>query len=377
MLKATDCVRFTGYKPCEPGKKCDSCADRVPVAHATLLVNLDNLGNVIQMTSLLPAIARAHPGTAVTWVTDPSAARVLEGVPVHRVMPYNAETVSILSAMEFDLMLNVDKSQRSAALATTVRAKEKRGFGLSPRGAVEPLNPEADYSYRLGIDDELKFRGNAKPGTQIAAESFGLEWRRDPYAIGLSPEELELSRDCRAKYGADTVVGLNTGSSPGFANKSMSVEQHVDLVARLAEALPDARFALLGGPHETGKNAEIAARSGVPVVRTPTTEGVRRGLVHLNACDIIVTGDTSGLHMGVGLGKWVVAYFGVTCAQEIDLYDFGVKIVSAEPCSPCWRPACPDPKCIQNADMDAIVRGVVEGTRRPANTGGGASCRPI
>jgi heptosyltransferase-2 len=363
VIKATDCLRFTGYKPCEPGRKCEGCADREPVMHTTLLINLDNLGNVIQMTSLLPAIARAFPGTAVTWVTAPSAAPVLEGAPVSRVMSYDAETVSVLGAMEFDLVLNVDKTQRSAALAMTVRAKEKRGFGLSARGAIEPLNPEAEYSYRLGLDDELKFRGNSKPGTQIAAEAFGLEWRRDPYAIGLSTRELERSGEYRAKLGADTVVGMNTGSSPGFANKSMSVDRHVELIGRLAEALPDARFALLGGPHETEKNAEIAKRSSAQVFKTPTTEGVRSGLVHLNACDVVVSGDTSGLHMGVGLGKWVVSYFGVTCAQEIDLYDFGVKVVSAEPCSPCWRPTCPDPKCIRGVDLDAIVEGVVQGVK--------------
>jgi heptosyltransferase-2 len=322
------------------------------------------------MTSLLPAIARAHPGGLVTWVTASSAAPVLEGVSVHRVMPYNAETISILGAMEFDLLLNVDKSLRSAALAMSVPAHVKRGFGLTPRGAIAPLNSEAEYSYRLGLDDELKFRGNEKPGTQVATEAFCLEWRRDPYAIGLSETELERSRAYRATLGAGPVVGVNTGSSPGFANKSMSVEQHVDLIARLAEELPDARVALLGGPHEAGKNAAIAEGSAAPVALTPTTEGVRSGLVHLNACDVIVSGDTSGLHMGVGLGKWVVSYFGVTCEQEIDLYDRGVKVVSAEPCSPCWRPTCPDPKCIRGVDLGAIVRGVVEGVKRSAEAGG-------
>jgi heptosyltransferase-2 len=367
VLKATDCLRFTGYKPCEPGKLCEGCADRVPITHTTLVINLDNLGNVIQMTALLPAIARAFPGTAVTWVTDPSAVPILNGAPIHRVMPYNAETVSIVNAMEFDLVLNVDKSQRSAALAMSVRAKDKRGFGLSTRGAIEPLNSEADYSYGLGLNDEVKFHVNEKAGTQIATEAFGLEWKRDPYAIGLSADEAERSRAYRSELGGDTVIGLNTGSSPGFGNKSMSVEQHVDLIGRLAAALPDARFVLLGGPHETEKNAAIAKGASVPVALSPTTEGVRSGLVHLDACDVIVTGDTSGLHMGVGLGKWVVSFFGVTCAQEIDVYDRGVKIVCADPCSPCWQPTCPDPKCIRDIDLDIIVAGVVEGVSKASS----------
>ena len=56
--------------------------------------------------------------------------------------------------------------------------------------------------------------------------------------------------------GAKTLVGVNTGSSPLFPNKSLSVERHVDLLAKMSQALPDARFALLGGPGETEKNAE-------------------------------------------------------------------------------------------------------------------------
>ena len=120
-------------------------------------------------------------------------------------------------------------------------------------------------------------------------------------------------------------------------------------------------IALVGGPHETQKNAATAERASVPVLQTPTTEGVRRGILYVDACDVVVTGDTSGLHMGVALGKWVVAYFCVTCASEIDLYDRGVLVTSGLDCSPCWRPDCPDPKCIREIDLDALVEGVLAG----------------
>jgi heptosyltransferase-2 len=370
MLKASACARFTGYRPCSAGRKCPergelrSCPDFRPVEHTTLVVNLDNLGNVIQMTSLLPAVRRAHPGTLLTWVTDPFACPVFEGNPlVDRVMPYGAEAVSILGAMEFDLLLNVDKSRRAAALAATVKAREKRGFGLTRLGAIEPENPEAEYAYRLGLDDELKFRVNTKPGTQIAAEMFGLEWKRDPYVLELTDAEREFVGEYRRRHGLEgaLVVGVNTGSSPAFPNKSMSVERHVELVDRIAKALPDAKMALVGGPHETEKNAAIAERASAPLLQTPTTEGVRRGILYVDACDVVVTGDTSGLHMGVALGKWVVAYFCVTCAQEIDLYDRGVLVKSGLDCSPCWRPECADPKCVREIDLDSLVEGVVAG----------------
>ena len=405
MLEATDCARFTGYRPCDPGKTCDGCADRRPVTHTSLLVNLDNLGNVIQTTALLPALRRAFPDTFLTWVTAPSAAPVLENNPlVDRVMPYGFETVSILGAMEFDLVINLDKTMRSAALAGAARAADKRGFGLTRAGAIEPFGPEAEYAYRLGLDDELKFRTNTMPGTQIACEAVGLEWRRDPYVLELTDEEKDFVDRFRegvkpaaapgalapdgspAVTAAAPLVGINTGSSPQFPNKSMSVDRHVELVRKLAEAVPAAALALLGGRHETDKNAQIASRSPVPLVQTPTTEGVRRGLLYVDACDIVVSGDTSGLHMAVALGKWAVAYFTVTCAAEIDLYDRGVIVASDLPCSPCWRPACPagtsgsaraglvrpDPKCIAELDLGALVEGVRKGAAEVA----GASGRP-
>jgi hypothetical protein len=71
--------------------------------------------------------------------------------------------------------------------------------------------------------------------------------------------------------------------------------------------------------------------------------------------------------MAVALGKWAVAYFTLTCAAEIDLYDRGAVVASDLPCSPCWRPACPldasraYPECIAELDLDALVEGVRKG----------------
>jgi len=376
VLKAIPCARFTGYKPCRGGFVCrgESCPEFRRVAHTTLLVNLDNLGNVIQTTAVLPALRRSLPDTHLTWVTASSAVPVLlENPLIDRVMPYDFETVSVLGAMEFDLVLNVDKTRRSAALASSIRAKEKRGFGLSALGAIEPFNREAEYWYDLGLDDDLKFRRNRLPGTRIATEALGFEWRRDPYVVVLSDSEKAFVREYRSRLGPGPVVGLNTGSSPQFPNKSLSARQFVELVRRLARRLPGATILLLGGPHETEKNAEIARATRGRALETPTSEGPRRGLLYVDACDVVVTGDTSGLHMAIALGKWVVAHFGVTCAVEIDLYDRGVAIASPLDCSPCWRQSCPRPRCVEELDLELLVEGVLRGV--PTRTAGGRSRR--
>lgn len=358
MQTATDCIHFNGYKPCRPGMKCEGCKEQEPYEHTTLLINLDNLGNVIQNTAVLRALRRAYPKTHLTWVTDPIATSVLQNNSlINCVMPYDFKTVSILGQMKFDLALNLDKTQRSCALLNSVSAEEKRGFGLSEKGTIIPLNEEADENYRIGLDDELKFKINTKYGTQIYTETLGLKWERDEYVLNLTEDELKLAANWRAQNNLTDkiVIGINTGASPAFAHKSMSIKQHAEVIALLKKELPECAVVLLGGPSEIEKNIEIEKLATSHVIQSPLTEGVRRGMVYVQACDIVITGDTSGLHMSVGLAKWVVGYFGVTCASEIDIYDRGEIITSSLNCSPCWNPHCENVRCIAELDLCNLV----------------------
>jgi heptosyltransferase-2 len=46
------------------------------------------------------------------------------------------------------------------------------------------------------------------------------------------------------------------------------------------------------------------------------------------------------MHLAVATGRRTVAIFGPTCAQEIDLFGRGEKIVSPIDCAPCYLRAC-------------------------------------
>jgi heptosyltransferase-2 len=141
----------------------------------------------------------------------------------------------------------------------------------------------------------------------------------------------------------------------------MTLEQHHRLIERLAR-VPGIRLLLLGGPEDTLRNAELARRAGNLVISTPTTEGVRRGLCAINLCDLVISGDSFGMHAAVALGKEVVVWFGVSSAAEIELYDNGLKLVpDGLHCSPCWKRTCPyNLECIAMIDLDRIERHVRE-----------------
>jgi heptosyltransferase-2 len=365
-----DCRRFTGYKPCFPGTQCyRECVDPSPAGTSILIINLDAMGNVLVTTSILPALKRLYPASHISWITLKNAAPLLASNPfIDRVHLWEPEQWLILQSQAFDLLLNVDKSVRSGALAGSVRAATKRGFGITDRGVIVPLNPEAEENYVLGLDDHLKFRVNRKSGSQLLHEQFKLPFQRDRYVLQLSQEEEAVVQELRhanqlaggQDRSGDLVVGFNTGCSELYPNKKMTIDQHVELITKLRQA-GGITLVLLGGPEDALRNAEIARRVGDAVIQTPTTEGVRRGVCAIDLCDVVISGDSFGMHAAIGRGKYVIVWFGVSCEAEIDLFDNGLKLIPRGlECSPCWKRQCPhNLECIQQIDLDAIVREVV------------------
>jgi len=324
------------------------------------VINLDAMGDVLMTTAQLPGIKRKFPESAIFWVTLKNAAPLLDNNPfIDRVFTYDFETVSILSSMEFDYVMNVDKSMHSGALAVSVPAKNRLGFGIDSDGKIIPLNEGAGYNYRLGLDDHLKFRVNRRTGQEYLAETFGLDYRRDAYVFRFSDGELAFIDQFRNENGispGDPVIGLNTGCSNLYPNKKMTVKQHIALIERFL-SLNRYKILLLGGREDEERNAEISARFGGTVINTPATLGVRKGACFENIADVVITGDSFGMHLAIALKKYVIAWFGVSCWQEIDLYDRGVKLYQENlGCSPCWKHECPNNlECIDMIDLDRIV----------------------
>lgn len=360
-ISIPDCRKFSGYKPCVPGALCHvRCVDRVPFGKRILIVNLDAMGAVLQTTAMLPAIKRKYPDSHISWLTMKNARPLLEHNPLlDAVYAWEPDTLLVLGNIQFDAVFSVDKTQRACAFVNQLKAKKKFGFGMNNRGAIVPLTPDAEYFYRIGLDDELKFRENRMPGTQIVQEAMGLRWKRDGYVLELSAEEQAFCESYKPMHGLDQrdlIVGFNTGCSNLFKNKKMTIEQHVTLINRLADE-QGIRLVLVGGPEDTERNAELVRRVGSKIVNTPTEEGVRKGLCYEAICDVIITGDSFGMHAAIALKKTVIVWFGLTCWEEIDLYDRGIKLTpDGLACAPCWKKECPyNLECISMIDLEKIV----------------------
>jgi heptosyltransferase-2 len=367
-----DCKRFTGYKPCYPDHNCwkDGCKDMLPIGTRILIINLDAMGDVLMTTGQLPAIKRKFPESTIYWVTLKNAALLLKNNHyVDQVFEYNGESISVLNEMKFDFVMNVDKSHKSCALLNSIDAPNKLGFGLNDNSKIIPVNKGAYYNYNLGMDDHLKFKVNKRTGQDYLAETFELEFKNDEYVFNFTDEEKSFIEDYKTKVGItekDFVIGFNTGCSTLYPNKKMTIEQHNYLIEKLLKK-KQYKIVLLGGKEDAIRNEEIYSNFKGKIINTPTIEGVRRGACYEDIVDVVITGDSFGMHLAIALKKYVIAWFGVSCWTEIELYNRGQKHYQEELfCSPCWKKDCPyNLECIDMIDLERIISDVDAFFKKP------------
>lgn len=360
-----NCRHFNGYKPCGRAPVCDlNCPKLDVLSQSILIVHLGALGAVVRSTALLKAVHRKYPQAHVTWVTDTPAQHLLRHNPlIDRVLTTNGEDQLVLRALKFDVGFVVDKSLKAIGVAQSTRCEKIFGFLAEGQGGgIAPATAAARELWLLGLSDEQKFFHNKKSEIQLATEALELPYQRDEYHVPLTQEEVARSATRRAKWTVDysqPVIGFNTGCAATIPAKKWTVEFHRSLIARLIST-GYRNIVLLGGPEDGLRNQQIA--QGLPVVESPTDEGLRDGLVSTKACDLVITGDSLGMHMAIAMKRFVIAWFGPTCAHEIDLFDRGVALLADVACSPCWKRTCEKPvMCYNQVDLKSIDVALEQG----------------
>ena len=362
-----DCRHYVGEKPCRFGCACDECRRFEPQGTRVLIVKLGAMGDVLRTTALLPALRRKYDPCHVTWVVDRSGRDLLLHNPlIDRLLVCDLAAVLRIDAERFDLAICLDKEDRAVGLIARAAAAAKLGYGIDPMtGNLMPLNPEAEYSFCLGISDELKFRANQRTYQDFSFEAVGLAYGGEEYVFVLTDEERAWGRERLAGLGVrpgDRLLGLNTGAGPVFATKKWSIDGFTRL-ARLAADRLGARVLLLGGPEEALRNRTIAASLadlGGRVIDTGTDNPLRGFAAIVGELDAIVTGDTLAMHLAIAQRVPVVAIFGPTCAQEVELYGRGEKVLTAPDCAPCYRKECREAaqRCMDEITPEAVFTAV-------------------
>jgi ADP-heptose:LPS heptosyltransferase len=366
---AFDCRYFLGDRPCLPHKQegavC-TCSHYRPVREQVLIIKLDAMGDVLRTTTLLPALALAHPEAAITWITRPESTPLLRNNPqLTNVVAYGADALVCLGARTFDRVINLDSGQVSTGLATLARAPRKDGFILNEQGQVQATNPAARAWLEMGLFDDLK-RQNTRTYQSIMFEILGLPRQGEGYVFELTAEEQRAGRKHLTRLGIDAdrpLVGLNTGAGGRWELKRWRMAGFQELIQRLHEE-QGVQVLLMGGPAEAERNARLRAAAPVPVFDTGGDNEVRHFAALTRCCDVVVTGDTLAMHLALAVKSRAVVLFGPTSASEIELYGLGEKVVPHMTCLSCYKSTCDFvPNCMDLISTDMVAAAVARQLR--------------
>lgn len=363
----TRCRYFNGYKPCDRNTTCDAaCGSRDLLSTSILIIHLGAMGAVVRSTALLAGIRRKYPNSQITWVTDAPMDQFLRGhKQIDHVLVNSHEGLLALRGRAFDVALVIDKSAAASGILAMTKANEVFGFVTEPQfGKIRPATPAAEELYALGLSNHKKFFVNQKTENQLVFEALELgDYRRERYDFSLTPDEQTSARLRHQEWQVhpdQPVIAFNTGCGPLMPTKKWTVAFHRQVIQRLF-VLGYENIVLLGGPEDEARNFEIAR--GMPVICSPCRAGLRDGAVSIAACDIVLSGDSFGMHLAIALDRFVVAWFGPSCIQEIDLFDHGVKLQAQIACSPCWKRSCEreqngETMCYESVSVEQIERAL-------------------
>lgn len=379
MFLQLDCRHYLGDRPCRFHRLCEGCPHYTPMGPRTLIIKLGALGDVVRTACLIPGLAKADEPPHITWLTAPAARPLVERIPgVDRVLTFDAATLAHLPAEQFETVICLDKDPAPCGLAMRIGSQRRLGIGLSRHGTVCPLNEEADHYFTLGLDDELKFRLNRKSYPELIYEALALHYEGERYTIDPTPDDLARADAALRAAGlpdADTgpVIGINAGAGRVFANKAWRREGYGALIRELAAREPQARFILLGGADERELMQWLAATaSGAPVIHPGCDHALGTFAALVRRCDVVVSGDTLAMHLAVAQRRRVVAIFGPTCEQEIDLFSLGEKVLTPIDCAPCYLRRCDKSPNCQDLNRDAVVLEAVARQLEAVRAGAGA-----
>ena len=363
MILKTDCRHFKGYRPCDPHKeqgiKCNDCNYYQTIGFKVLVIKLDAVGDVLRTTSILKPLKKKYPDSYIEWCTRESSLELFNNNNlVDEVIIIEKDALFRINSEEYDLVINLDTSKTSSAIASSANADVSLGFTLNKKGYVEATSPIAEPWLEMSAFDDVK-RANKKSYQQIMYEILDLDLPVEKPIIEL-PEKIKkkiLNKEFAQKIkGAKPTIGLNIGVGTKWPSKGWPIERWQELISILGNE--KFNLLLLGGPEEENSFKNLTKEFDY-VIDTGCDNSLLEFAAIVNLCDLVITADTLALHIATALEKKIIALFGPTSANEIDLFGRGVKLSSDEGCDCYYKKYCSESvSCMEKITCEMVTEAM-------------------
>jgi heptosyltransferase-2 len=363
MSLKKDCRYFFGDRPCiyhkEKGIKCDDCSYYQPIAFKILIIKLDAVGDVLRTTSILKPLKEKYPGSYIVWCTRHNARELFKNNSlVDDVIVVEDDALFRIKAEEFDNVINLDTSKLSSAIAAGASGKEKIGFVLNKKGYVEATSVAAHQWLEMSAFDDVK-KANQKSYQQIMYEILGLDSPVHTPVIQIpDSDKIKISKkDFTGRINKKKpTIGLNVGVGTKWPSKEWPLKRWKELIEKLNS--DKYNLLLLGGPEEI-EIIKLLTKEYNYLLDTGCDNSLLEFAAIVDLCDLVVTADTLALHIATALEKNIIALFGPTSTNEIELYGKGIKLISPDGCKCYYRKYCSEEiSCMEKISPDMVIESI-------------------
>ena len=352
-----DCRHFRGDLPCAPHKRegvhCSDCPHYEPTDRNILIIKLGAIGDVIRTTPLLHRLRREYTGARIWWLTH-----TLDVVPsdVDRILKFDMASVISVLAVNFDLVINLDKDREACAIADRVEASVKKGFTIR-NGLCAPVDADAEHKFLTGLFDDLN-KANTKHYVQEIFEICGYAWEGEDYVLEVhTPFDLESTVASRGSTldPAKPLIGLNTGCGGRWTTRLWAEENWIELARQLLAAGMQPLF--LGGEQEHEKNERLARASGGLYLGHFS---LTKFIALMDRCDVIVSAVTMAMHLAIGLHKPLVLFNNIFNRHEFELYGRGELLEPSKECTCYFAATCTNEHyvCMDHLEVECVFAAV-------------------
>ncbi len=344
----TDCINFPLDRPCKYQKDfnsvCGTCKKYSSVNKKSgqmkiLIIKLGAMGDVLRTTFVLEGLKKKYKNPKIDWLVDKKNAAVLEGNKyINAVIVNDDKVFNFLTSVKYNIVVNLDLSPESLSFASLSFADKKIGYWLNNSRIIQTSN---NYSKQWLLTSAYDVLKKANTETYQFWMAKILELPKDDYEIvvPVSKQAEQKAKDFIAskKIKKSRIIGINPGAGKRWVMKKWNSDKYIELIKVLSAK--GYTILLLGGKDDEDEIKQIVSAKIKNVYSTGTDNSVQEFFAMVDLCDLVVCGDTMAMHAALGLKKNVVAIFGPTSSNEIEMYSRGTKIASLD-CNCCYRQFC-------------------------------------
>lgn len=277
-----------------------------------------SLGDVFRCTCLL----EDFKGWDVTWITAVAASDLLtENHLIDHLILADSPDELPFGAVQghYEKVINLEKQMDWCEFASALSAGERFGFKDWTATGNECFYPASAKALSAALE-----RGEYRPMQETLFATIGHEWRGQRYVLGYQPRIIPLYD-----------IGLNHHVGSKWPNKAWPKNNW--------QALHD----------ELVKHYSVSWQQSL--------NSVRHYIDWIASNRILITCDSLGMHLVLGMSRKAVALFGPTSAEQVYMYGKGLKVTSAceRACVPCFHPRCDYPQsCMEMISVEMVLDAV-------------------